>query len=73
MLTTIQILVVASAIVAAMLALVFFARWLVRWFMGIPKRRREARLREGGCSRCGYPLFPVQSRCPECGEPVRTL
>ena len=70
MITALQVILVASAVVAALVAVLWLARGLLRWVLGIPRRRREARVREGGCSRCGYPLFPVQDRCPECGEPL---
>ena len=70
LITAVQIIVVGASVTAAVFAALWLARGAGRWFIEIPKRRREARLREGGCGRCGYPLFPVQTCCPECGHVV---
>jgi hypothetical protein len=70
LLTPLQFVVVATSIGALVWASYRALLALVRWLLGIESRRRMKRTREGGCLHCGYPIFPVQTRCPECGTAV---
>ncbi len=55
---------------AVLLNIIWFLAALLR-AVGVP-RRTPAMLRPPRCDACGYDLttMPLESRCPECGEPV---
>jgi hypothetical protein len=69
-LTLVHFLAMAACIGALLWAIYQTTFALLRWLLGIRSRRRAKHVREGGCACCGYALFPVQKRCPECGTLV---
>jgi hypothetical protein len=61
-------LVLISAFAWWLLRDIFSDLW-VRWRL----RRHRNRFGPGMCTRCGYDVRATSGRCPECGEPVKTM